>query len=551
MLILLGKVCGRLSTILGIFLVFIEPVKAIQENPTNPTLPIILAQVTLEKNSNKANFNTNFLEQIEQYNRGSSMTQLNNISQLRDVSPGDWAYEALQKLIEQYGCIAGYPNQMYRSQHPLSRYEFAAGLNTCLQQIEKLIAVRDTVTREDLDILLRLVREFQEQLAILRGRTDGLQARSGELEATQFSTNTKLEGEVIFALGSILAGDAEKNTVLGDRTRLELNTSFTGEDLLFTRLSTGNFPAFSEVTGTFEGDLAFAEPEDNDLGLETIFYTFPLSDSTEILLGATGTAADDLANTVNILDGDGATGAISRFGTRNPIYYPPVDAGLGIIHRFGEQIEISAGYLASPANEPSKGSGLFNGPYSALGQILFTSIENLNLALTYVHSYNQSDTKTGSNLANLQTFTEELFGEAVPTVSDSYGIQVSWAISDRLTIGGWGALSKVTSLSTLGGQLERGTQDVWNWALTLAFPDLGKEGNLAGIIVGMEPWVASSSIEALGDDGDTSLHLEAFYQYQVTDNFSLTPGIVWITAPDNDNSNGDLVIGTIRTTFSF
>jgi hypothetical protein len=282
-----------------------------------------------------------------------------------------------------------------------------------------------------------------------------------------------------------------------------------------------------------------------------LFYTFPLGDSTEILLGATGTAADDIANTVNFLDGDGGSGAISVFGTRNPIYYPPADAGLGIIQSFGEKIQLSAGYLASPANEPTSGSGLFNGPFSALGQVTFTPSENLTVAATYVHSYNQSDTKTGSDLANLQFLTEDLFGEAVPTVSDSYGVQLSWAISDRFVLGGWGALSKVTSLSTLGGQLDRGTQDVWNWAVTLAFPDLGREGNLGGIVVGMEPWVASSSIEALGDDADTSWHVEAFYQYQVTDNIAITPGVVWITAPNNNNDNDDLVIGTIRTTFSF
>ena len=67
----------------------------------------------------------------------------------------------------------------------------------------------------------------------------------------------------------------------------------------------------------------------------------------------------------------------------------------------------------------------------------------------------------------------------------------------------------------------------------------------------MEPWVSSSSIKALGKDKDISFHVEAFYQYQITDNIAVTPGIVWITAPDNKNNNDDLVIGAIRTTFTF
>jgi carbohydrate-selective porin OprB len=53
------------------------------------------------------------------------------------------------------------------------------------------------------------------------------------------------------------------------------------------------------------------------------------------------------------------------------------------------------------------------------------------------------------------------------------------------------------------------------------------------------------------EDEDTSLHLEAFYTYQVTDNIAITPGVVWITAPDHNSDIDDLVLGTVRTTFSF
>ena len=67
----------------------------------------------------------------------------------------------------------------------------------------------------------------------------------------------------------------------------------------------------------------------------------------------------------------------------------------------------------------------------------------------------------------------------------------------------------------------------------------------------MEPWVTSSSINSLGKDEDISFHVSAFYQYQITDNIAVTPGIVWITAPDNKNNNEDLVIWAICPTFSF
>ncbi|HHP7229884.1 MAG TPA: iron uptake porin [Xenococcaceae cyanobacterium] len=499
-------------------------------------------------------------QQIQQYERENqdSINQVTNVNQLRDVSPADWSYEALRSLVDRYGCIAGFPNQTYRGSQALSRYEFAAGLNSCLNQIERLIASSEAVVSEDIDTINRLTQEFEAELATIGGRIDSMESRTAFLEDNQFSTTTKLAGEVIFGLSNAFTGsrdddteDIDSQVTFGSRVRLELESSFTGEDLLFTRLSTGNAPSLADETGTFQGDLAFAEPADNDLGLEVLFYTFGIGESTDIIVGAAGTAADDIANTVSVLDGDGGSGAVSAFGTRSPIYLPAGDAGLGIIQGFGDNLELSLGYLASPANDPSDSGGIFNAPYSAIAQLTFNPIESLTLAATYTHSRDQSDTETGSSLANLQSFTEEEFGEAVSTVSDSYGLQASWELSDRIIVGAWGSLSKVTANSSLDGQIDRGTQTIWQWAATLALPDLGKEGNLAGLIVGMEPWVTDSSIDALGEDEDTSFRVEAFYQYQINDNIAVTPGVIWVSAPDNNSDNDDLLIGTIRTTFTF
>lgn len=479
------------------------------------------------------------------------ITQVNSVRQLRDVKPTDWSYAALRNLIERYGCISGFGDRTYRGEQIISRAEFAAGLNACLNKMEQMIANSDDVPQADLDTVLLLIKEFQSDLAIIQGKTDASQARLGDLEVTQFSTTSKLRGEAIFALGSVLPQERETSTVLGSRLRLELATSFSGEDLLFTRLSRTDFPGFIEELGTFQGNLAFADDDNNSLQLDALHYSFTVGDRLEFIVGTAGIDAEDIAPTINFLDGDGGSGAISAFGTRNPIYYLPGDAGVGVTHSPVDQVEISAGYLASATNEPSSGNGLFNGPYSALGQVTVAPVESLSLAATYIHSYNQSDTETGTNRANLQSFTTELFGLPTPTISNSYGLELSWAISDRLVIGGWGGLSKVR-LSTLNGQIDSGTQEIWNWAATLALPDLGTEGSLAGIVVGSEPRATNSTIDNLEQDSQQSLHLEAFYQYQINDNISITPGVVWITEPDtNPPDNDDLVIGTIRTTFSF
>ncbi len=507
------------------------------------------------------------LEQIDRYNninginqklQNDPMGQVTNVDQLRDVAPTDWAYEALRSLVERYGCIVGYPDQTFRGNRALTRWEFAAGLNACMEQIERLIAATEAVLREDIEKLQRLAQEFEVELAALGARVDNLEGRVAFLEDHQFSTTTKLAGEVVISLNGVAAGerdggeDIPQITTLAHRTRLELNTSFTGEDLLFTRLATGNVEELFEQTGTFQGELGFAQPDDNDVAVEVLFYEFPIVENARLWIEGAGGAADDFTNTFNFLDGDGGGGALSAFGTRNPIYYPMENTGVGFQGQWGD-FEFSAGYLATEGPDPAPGSGLFNGPYSALAQAGYKPSERFGLAFLYIHGFNNLDTGTGSRRSNFQAFTEELFGEAVPTVNNSYGLLFTWQVADNFVLGGWGAYTKATTLDTLG-VINRGTLDIWNWAVTLAFPDFLKEGSTAGIIVGMQPWVADSSVnlpDIRDRDEDTSIHIEAFYEYVVADNINITPGIIVVTSPDYNNDNSTLVIGVIRTTFTF
>ena len=126
---------------------------------------------------------------------GSSLEQVTSITQFSDVYPTDWAYQALSNLIERYGCVAGYPNGTYRGNRAMTRFEAAALLNACLDRVTEVT-----------DELKRLMKEFEKELAILKGRVDGLEARVGELEATQFSTTTKLKGKTTFVIGGTSAG---------------------------------------------------------------------------------------------------------------------------------------------------------------------------------------------------------------------------------------------------------------------------------------------------------------------------------------------------------
>src|SRR4028118_560186 len=138
--------------------------------PTETSTAQKLAEIENSSSLEPAATNSETEESIE-------LQQVTSVSQLSDVRPTDWAFQALQSLVERYGCIAGYPDGTFRGNRAMTRYEFAAGLNACLDQITKLIgsSTANFVTQEDLAVLQRLQEEFAAELASLRGRVDALE----------------------------------------------------------------------------------------------------------------------------------------------------------------------------------------------------------------------------------------------------------------------------------------------------------------------------------------------------------------------------------------
>ncbi|AFY81572.1 iron uptake porin [Oscillatoria acuminata] len=515
----------------------------------------LIAQV--QQDAPSATETANVLQQLNQYSREgggtNNIAQVTSVSQLRDVQPTDWAFQALQSLVERYRCIAGYPDGTFRGNRALTRYEFAAGLNACLERINEIIAAQleGILNRDDLLTLQRLTEEFAAELATLRGRVDALEVRVAEIEANQFSTTTKLFGESIFALslaegGNSVGGDVDSGVQFGTRTRLNFDTSFTGRDLLRTRLEINNLDAFSGTnTFTPEGDLKFAiddpyQAGDTTVRLDSLLYSTTVGPANVVFMANAG-AADDFASTITPLDGDGGSGALSRFGTRAPIYNMVRGAGIGLTFDAGPA-EVSLGYLAENASTPTRRNGLTDGPYGALAQLVFKPVTGLQLGLTYVNAY-RSDMRTGSQLATPVSSLAPPDG--LTTISNAYGVQLGYD-TGAFAFGGWAGYTNARILD----QGLKGDLGIWNWAVNLAV-NAGPPGSQFGLVVGMEPRVTNDDFNGALEDTDTSLHVEGFYQYQLTENIAITPGFVWLTAPDHNDLNDDVVIGTIRTTFRF
>jgi hypothetical protein len=254
------------------------------------------------------------------------VSQVNSVSQLSDIQPNDWAFQALQSLVERYGCIAGYLNGTYRGNRAITRYEFAASLNSCLSHINELIvtSTSELVNKEDLASLRRLQEEFATELTTLRGRVDTLESRTAQLEANQFSTTTKLVGEAIFALTNAFNGSVNgSNTVFQDRVRLLFKSSFTGSDTLNVRLTSGNATTLKLPNGTAEGLQTFnLSPGNNNTALDWLSYYFPIGNKTEAYIGAVNGVFFDFIPTLSPYL-DSATGggrALTEFASSSPIY---------------------------------------------------------------------------------------------------------------------------------------------------------------------------------------------------------------------------------------
>jgi hypothetical protein len=487
------------------------------------------------------------------------LSQVTSGSPRSNVYPPDWALQSLQSLADRYDCTVSSD----RTNRVLSRYKFAVDLNACSDKIQESIAptTANLVRREDLETLQRLQAEFAPELATLRRRVDRLDERTTTIEKQQFSPKIKLNGEVIIAASSIFAGGqrADRNLTVGDRIRLNLETSFTGRDLLTVRLQAGNFVPLGNTTvtgqgfgslSTNEGRLEFDGDSGNRFGLGLLRYRFPISDRTNIYLAGAGNGFVDLdasAQLTPYFDGS----AVSLFGLRNPIYNYSYGTGIGVRHQFNNLLELNLGYLVpdSIASKPAANNGLFNGQYGALAQVIFNFSPNTRLGLTYINAYSPFPNNlqpedsfnlsaTGSNLANSN------FGRAVST--NAYGATGTVKLSPNIALGGWVGYAEQRYAGLGRGQ-------VWNWLVGVSFLDLLQPGSVGGLLVGMEPKLTAIDPSVNGGrvDRDTSLHIEAFYKYRISDNISITPGVIWLTAPNHDASNQGAVIGVVRTAFTF
>ncbi|WP_414584526.1 iron uptake porin [Scytonema sp. PCC 10023] len=481
--------------------------------------------------------------------------QVTSVSQLADVQPTDWAFGALQSLIERYGVIAGYPNGTFRGNRAMTRYEFAAGLNAALERINELIRTgkEDLVSRDDLATLQQLQQEFAAELAMLRGRVDVLEAKTAEIEANQFSTTTKLTGQVIMTVNAggfdgerIISPTGEEitrsdpNPTVAYRALVELNTSFVGTDLLKIVFDTGSDAGEDNPAGFLEPsfgsvqDFSVSPPVDNQFILDLLYYTFEPFKNFTVSVGPN-------IRTISYFDRNSyAYLSFQDFSTQafiNNYILAPLNgpaAGAAIDWKPGSgPFSVRALYAASDAANPGDegfipGVALFVPllyPDGGGDQGLFGDTYQGTVELEYAPSK--------AFALRLQYSGGELFDNRY----DVFGVNFELALSPKFAI--FGRYGYGSYNNTAFGDIKPNY-----WMAGVAFPDLFTRGALAGIAAG-QPFIVSEIGNA------TQTNFEAFYNFPVSNNIQVTPLIQVITNASNQEANGTIVTGTLRTVFSF
>ncbi|MGC1393242.1 MAG: iron uptake porin [Coleofasciculaceae cyanobacterium] len=570
----------------------VNPIQTIQNQTP---FPIPSSNTSLEQIDNPQSENTSITPGME---------QVTSVSQLSDVRPSDWAFEALRSLVERYGCIAGYPDGTFRGNRAISRFEFAAGLNACMDQISRLVttATTDFVRKEDLEKLQRLQQEFSTELTTLGNRINTLEARTTKFENQQFSTTTKLNGQVWFNLTGAFPTDditAERSltapgsafapprrdannqptrvqrkqpqTTLSYYTFLTLTTSFTGKDSLVTQLvsGNGNSPANQLVSAGFFN--SWGTPFLDQTGVSTagsvsireLFYTFPATRNVQVAIGPR-------LNYYRYFDSNRftffPTGA-SSFNAVGSTLLNAVDRGSGAVvsWQISKPLKLTVGYLAenteflnsavfNTSSNPS--AGLFNSTNTITAELGYSPSSALNLRFIYART----------SLKAYNGFIGGAVGEPLPygyaddgfggTVRDSganaFVFNFDWLIAKNFGLFGRYSYGQL-DINPVNPARSGGDIRVQSFQVGLGFPDLGKKGAL-GVISFLVPHDYLEGRRFLlsgGGDGGTQYELEASYYYPVTNNIAIVPAFYAIFNANNFDSNPTVFVGNLRTQFRF
>ena len=543
------------------------------------------------------------LRAIEAYSLATDELRITSSEQFSDLQPQDWAHQALSNLVARYGCVAGYPDGTFQGGRAISRYEAAALLNACLDRVTEVT-----------DELRRLLTELDKELALLRGRVDGLEARVGELEAMKFATTTRLMGVTAMYLNTASGPNKavssavqviEPGTVGSLKTEpqplaasvafqystiLGFSTSFTGKDMLAVDLYTSNFNPYSSsifgftpnLTGTYSTRLSFdAPPYTGVVNVADLFYRFNIGKNIIVKATAAGSEVSNefIGTSLPFQAAYPYIQSISRFGRFDPIYYQTLGRpGLSADWQIGHGFSVGAGYFGEFGGVmgggpiPTGTGGTRSASQATIAQISWFPTPktfSFGTALTYVKATAPANSFYGLSGLTGSQYSDQPFGtfypkgpQGTPSLTpltpvgingDHVSLGFGWNPFANLYLTGDLGYARATAISSSAPfSVQRGeTASIFEWNLGLALNNLFGSGNVLTFVVGNPYRVVAHSNAAFEREDTPAWHLEMSYTYRVSDNISIVPGVIYVLNPENNADNDPIGIWSLKTVFYF
>lgn len=206
------------------------------------------------------------------------------------------------------------------------------------------------------------------------------------------------------------------------------------------------------------------------------------------------------------------------------------------------------------------GAGLLGGSYVISSQLTAELTESLTFRFNYANSYHQINILgtglTSSDIGSIaftpsaQQIADAGGNAAIAVLNEgirlnSFGSTLNWKIAPKfdLTLSGSYIMSDLVGVDA--------STDYFSWLVGAHFQDVFSEGNTAALILGQPLNRIATGGDAFDPEDADPFHLEGYFNWQVTDSISLTPGVYAVFNPEGNSDNDTTVVGILRTTFTF
>ena len=464
------------------------------------------------------------LDDMKSYSNSSNSTGFSN--DYLNIEPGDFIHQSINDLASSRGCSIDI------SDRSISRFEAATIVNSCLGNVAEVTTIERS-----------LIDEFSSELALIRGRIDGIEARLNEFEAGTFSSTTTLDGKAVFAIGAVDGNldlaDANSTGTPSDAVtaayvyQMNLNTSFTGDDNLYVRLkATDGWINFLSKPGTYHNE---AGDGASGLSVDKIWYTFPVAEKWEVTVGPKIENYYMLAATPSVYKPKVLKAF--RFGGHGAAFGASTSVGAGVKYTADNG-------FASSITVNSKGAEGANG-------FLTEEDENkVNVMAAYTQdNYHVSATYTtqSNNWDAWHYFsTDNVAQDGTPGMdADGFALRGWFRPDETGTVVPSVSVGYDTMTFTNNGN---GYTDASGYSFALNWSDIFQASDTIGVAFG-QPIKGTENDDATVEDIDPFLW-EAYYSFKPNDSIEITPGIFGGTDVLTDRTH-DVFGAILTTTFRF